>query len=577
MDEDAQRELTRALATRKTGQVVPLDLSNRDLTALQAVGADLVGATLARAVLSGASLAGARLVRANLEGADLSYCDLGGADLSEANLRHADLTGARLDDTVLAGADLRDVCLQGTLGDPLSMTGARLNKGTITRSALRMRDIAQLVVRGALVNEKPSLPVPAPTPPADSEVSIVPKMRDLELEIRHQIADLDDDVPASVRAMQRMNALIIDARPSLAPEAPRAPMISTAPPQPKALMPKSGDTFLGVLLGEVLPGSTVSRTFRGRTADGQSVLLKVFDPEAVGAALQLPAFQRGLRALCRLQGQTMPGGAPLRVAEVLAVATDLTAYVVRDYENGAISNVVDVAITLRAGLEIFRSICETVAALHREGILVRSLKPSNILIDGLTPIIGEVDMLDFPALIEVRGELCGYQSFVAPEELIGQGSRSPTADIYALGKLVDYLLTGHEPVGKVGSPPLLAGQKNAPPILVEIVRRSLAKDPADRYQYVDDLLADLDNFESRGSKATLQASIRPGALSRLTAGPSLLPVPTPKKAGAAPISRPANKTSAQTEAGGRRGMRILGLVVGAAALGAMLYLAQHTM
>jgi uncharacterized protein YjbI with pentapeptide repeats/serine/threonine protein kinase len=635
MDPDAQRELFRALAARRAGQAVHVDLAGQDLAGLQAIGADLVGAVLTRAVLTHASLAGARMSRANLEGADLRNCDLGGVDLTEANLRFADLTGARIDDAVFAGADLRDACLQGAQGDPLSMAGARLNKGAITRSELRMRDIARLVVRGAIVNEKPSLPIPGPAektasslPPAavrgagvatlpappstgrlvtpfppsfplqdlalpssdlivlpsedeplvisSGSVSIVPSLRDLELEARHRLADLEDEMPVSMRAMQRMNALIVEARPSLVPRSSLRPLSSSLRPAPAAAMPTTGDTYLGVTLGEILPGSTTSRTFRGTTADGVRVLAKVFNPEAEGAALQLPAFQRGVRALSRLQGTTMPSGQPLRVAEVFAIASDVTGYVVRDYDNGAISNIVDVAITLKAGLEIFRSICETVAALHREGVLVRSFKPSNILIDGLTPIIGEIDMVDFPALGKARGELAGYDSFVAPEELIGHGSRSPTADVYALGKLVDYLLTGHEPIAPVGSPPLVADRKGTPPILVEIVQRCLAKDPADRYQYVEDLLDDLKTFETNGAKATLQASIRPGALSRLKAGPSLIPAAVAKKgAGTAaattreqdlPETRPFLAPAVQRAAGA------LGLLLGALGL-SVFYLA----
>lgn len=653
MDVDAQRELFRALTARRAGQLVHVDLAGRDLTGAQAVGADLVGAELSNATLTHASLAGARLARANLEGADLRGCDLGGADLTEANLRYADLTGARLDDTVLAGADLRDTCIQGVEGDPLSMSGARFNKGAITRSELKMRDIARLVVRGAIVNEKdslspaaerprrrsaapgaaqspspappssgapaspapatpaslrieaaipssirldtappsslllessppPSLPlvglaVPAPDlvltpladevmPPSSLQGSIVPSLRAREIEARQRMADLDDEVPASLRFMQRMNALILEARPSLMPRSSvRPPGSVRAAPLPVA-MPKTGDEFLGAVLGEVLPGSTATRTFRGTTTDGVRVLVKVFDPDADGADLQLSAFQRGLRALCRTHGLTQ-GSGPVHVAELFAVATDLTAYSVRDYENGAISNLVDVAITMQAGIEMFRSICETVAVLHREGILVRSFKPNNILIDGLTPVIGEIDMVDLPALSEVRSDLGGYGSYVAPEELVGQGTRSPTADIYALGKLMDYLLTGHEPITPVGSPPLVADRKGTPSVLIEIVKRCLAKDPADRYQYVDDLLEDLHSFQTNGAKATLQASIRPGALSRLKTRPSLVPPAPLKKSGAQPVPSPQPvpeppPATPLVSPAFQRGLGALGIVLG---------------
>jgi uncharacterized protein YjbI with pentapeptide repeats len=52
MDADAQRELFRALAARRAGQAVHVDLGGRDLTGAQAIGADLVGADLSKAILA---------------------------------------------------------------------------------------------------------------------------------------------------------------------------------------------------------------------------------------------------------------------------------------------------------------------------------------------------------------------------------------------------------------------------------------------------------------------------------------------------------------------------------------------
>src|SRR5690606_15894641 len=71
--------------------------------------------------------------------------------------------------------------------------------------------------------------------------------------------------------------------------------------------------------------------------------------------------------------------------------------------------------------------------------------------------------------------------------------------------------------------PLILDRKGTPPVLVDLVKRCIAPDPRDRYQYVEELLADLRKVQQLGAAATLQASIRPGALSRLKAGPSLAP------------------------------------------------------
>lgn len=74
------------------------DLCDRELTAMQAHGANFSGMDMRTVALQGA-----KLVQADLRGCDLRDADLRGADLSGANLSHADLRGARLDSLTLGG------------------------------------------------------------------------------------------------------------------------------------------------------------------------------------------------------------------------------------------------------------------------------------------------------------------------------------------------------------------------------------------------------------------------------------------------------------------------------------------
>jgi uncharacterized protein YjbI with pentapeptide repeats len=527
MDAEAARELNEVLLARREGEARPAHFPARDLSEAIALAADLAGANLEGAILENACLAGARLTRANLRGANLRGCDLDGADLSEADLTNADLTCARLDDAVMTRTVLRGACLESTLGDPLSMNGAIVDKRALDRSRFRIRDIAQLVVRGAAVSEKDSVP---PSAARAASHSIVPLLRLREQEARQQRADEDLEMPASLRSFREMNALIQEARTSDAPPPsirPRPPASSRRPvaPEPGATeaeveveRPDVGGSYLGVALERRLYGSRTCLTFLGTDATGAQVVVKVFDPECDGAELQLPAFQRGLRALNKLQAS---GDPDIRVAELIAVAVDQTGYVVRHYENGSVENLVDVARTLQGGVEVLHALAKSVHAMHECGVLVRSLKPSNVLIDGLSPLIGEIDAVDLPTLAQSRGDLAGYGSYAAPEEIVGMGTRSPTADVYALGRLLEFLVTGHEPIAPVGAPPVIADQEGVPQVLVEIVRRCIAKDPSERYQYASDLLDDLTTFERQGAKAALRASIRPAGLSRLKSGPTL--------------------------------------------------------
>jgi hypothetical protein len=280
--------------------------------------------------------------------------------------------------------------------------------------------------------------------------------------------------------------------------------------------PMPGDEYLGVLIDEELSTGTTSRCFRGKTADGQAAIVRVFDPHCEGASLQLPAFQRGLRALNKLQ---VLDEYDLSVVELIAVAADQTAYVVKEYPGQSLKELVHVSMTLKAGLEAICSLARTMSAIHRHGVMVRSWKPSNVLVHGFSLLLSEPDMVHLSTLAQYRGDAGGYRAYAAPEELLGRGTRSPTADVYSLGKMLEFLLTGEEPLVPLGSPPLIAQRENVPKVLVEIVRRATAQEPADRYQQVDDLLADLVAFQQGGERALLMASLRPAVVSQLSVPP----------------------------------------------------------
>lgn len=633
----AEEKVLRAQDERRQGKPVPIDLPYADLSGLHLPSGDLVGANLEGADLTGAILAGAFLSRANLKNAILVGASLDGADLTDCDLRGADLAGARIDDAVLANAHLEGACLQLVLGDPLSMNGAVMDRVTLERSEFTMRDIAQMVVRGAYVHEHEeipisrtgpssgapdsfdsgapssdprvvdtyalSIPVQAPVPeialpgsdpvpasvpvpepegltfsifpsnvpplgssspvssdpllralefdrplssipdikralaslppssrgggvspsgslslaPSSRGNSIIPSFRAAELTARIAHVEQDQEqMPVSQRMFLQLNALIEGARIEAAPVSLRPAHPAVRQMVGNFSFPLPGDTFLGVSIEDELPRGTTARGFRGKMADGTAAIVRVFDPHCDGAALQLPAFQRGLRALNKLQGLVEKD---VSVVELLAVASDQTAYVVRSYPGQSLRELVEVSLTLKAGLDAICSLAKTVAAIHRHGVLVRSWKPSNVLVEGYGLLLSEPDMVHLSTLAQYRGDAGGYRAYAAPEELLGRGTRSPTADVFSLGKMLEFLLTGVEPLVPLGSPPLIAQRENVPQVLVDIVRRATAQEPVDRYQQVDELLEDLLQFQKEGERAVLMASLRPAVVSQLSVPP----------------------------------------------------------
>ncbi|TDD80700.1 serine/threonine-protein kinase [Actinomadura rubrisoli] len=133
----------------------------------------------------------------------------------------------------------------------------------------------------------------------------------------------------------------------------------------------------------------------------------------------------------------------------------------------------------------------TVAALehiHAEGITHRDLKPGNILIGPYGPRVidfGIALLTERSTRITATGELWGTPPYMAPEQLVGERVGS-AADLFAWAGTVVYAASGAPPFGddrRTVHTRILHGEPVVEGIggpLLGLVRRALAKDPADR-------------------------------------------------------------------------------------------------
>ncbi|MEU1786318.1 serine/threonine-protein kinase [Streptomyces sparsogenes] len=140
-------------------------------------------------------------------------------------------------------------------------------------------------------------------------------------------------------------------------------------------------------------------------------------------------------------------------------------------------------VRLAAGL------AEALRDIHRAGVVHRDLKPSNVLLAGDGPKV-----IDFgisrPSDSELRtetGKLIGTPPFMAPEQFQRPRHVGPAADVFALGSLLVHAATGRGPF-ESESPYIVAYQvvhdeadlAGVPSVLLPLVQRCLAKDPAQR-------------------------------------------------------------------------------------------------
>ena len=170
---------------------------------------------------------------------------------------------------------------------------------------------------------------------------------------------------------------------------------------------------------------------------------------------------------------------------------------------------------------IFKQVCGSLAEAHSKGIIHRDLKPSNVFITQRGGLYDFVKVLDFGLAKEFRkaheeaeasqtgltqaGALLGTPRYIAPESVHSQGQVDGRTDIYMLGAVAYWFLTGHPPFESTSSVDLLVDHvKTIPrrpsqiseiPIpdgMDSIVMKRLEKSPDDRFQTAGELAEALD-------------------------------------------------------------------------------------
>ena len=248
-------------------------------------------------------------------------------------------------------------------------------------------------------------------------------------------------------------------------------------------------------------------------------VVKLIRPDKTGNPRVLARFQREVRATAKLSHWNT-----IEIYDY-GCTPEGTFYYVMEYLPGmSLGELVGRFGPLPPERVIYllRQACDALGEAHAVGLIHRDIKPGNIFVAERGGVYDVAKLLDFglvkplwepddePGHLTAEGTITGSPLFMSPEQALGEAKPDGRSDIYSLGAVGYYTLTGCPPFD--GDKPLKvifahAHETVVPPSslrpavpadLERVILRCLAKNPADRFPNAASLEAALSACESSG-------------------------------------------------------------------------------
>jgi eukaryotic-like serine/threonine-protein kinase len=288
----------------------------------------------------------------------------------------------------------------------------------------------------------------------------------------------------------------------------------------------------------------------------ETVAIKFLRPELRRDPVAIGRLSREAKALARIKSD--------HVARVLDVGATLSVgpYMVMEYLEGTdLGDLLDEEgpLPVSRAVECVLQLCEALTVAHTAGIVHRDIKPQNLFL-ARHGQFETLKVLDFgicdgavASVPGADGKPYGTPTYMSPERVRNDPSADHRADIWSIGVVLHELVTGCAIFDGgeltdicariVSDAPIVLEQdvRVLPPELRAIIARCLERDPARRYQSVEELtaaLAPLATMQERFRGRTTGAFSRSMLAQELANARSLAPtaVSAPPRSASAPFA-----------------------------------------
>ena len=235
--------------------------------------------------------------------------------------------------------------------------------------------------------------------------------------------------------------------------------------------------------------------------------IKLIRPDKAGNTSMLMRFEREVRATTKLKHPNV-----VEVYDYGRTEDGLFYYVMEYLSGPTIERLVAQHGPLACGraIALLRQLCKALHEAHKIGLIHRDLKPGNVMVTCQGGQHDLAKLLDFGLVQDLGalrsdgrltedGLIMGTPAYMSPEQAAGGSALDPRSDIYSLGCVGFFALTGRpvfegQSVGQLIAahltqppPDLIEVRSDVPRDLAEVVYRCLAKKPADRFADVSEL------------------------------------------------------------------------------------------